>query len=83
MSRLFVIVCALLSVFISISGFVTARRPVDLVFQVMFLPVTGFLVNAVFTDPRMYLADRKVPLVVTTALFVILIGWGLIRIFGL
>jgi len=83
MSRVFTIFCALLATFITVSGIVSYKKPEDLLLQFIFLPVTVYLIVASFRHSPLYLKDKKIVLTVTTALFVSLIGWGLIRILQL
>lgn len=80
MKKLFVILCALLATLVSISGFVVAKQPRDYIFQLVFLPVTVYLVYSVFQPVEVSLSDKKTAVMIVTAGFVILVSLGVLRI---
>lgn len=80
MNKLFVIICALLAGFVSISGIAAARTPRDYIFQLVFLPVTSYLAYSVFKPTEVAFSDKKTAIAVVTAGFVILVGLGVLRI---
>lgn len=86
--KLFLAYCTLLALFISLSGFVSAKETQDLLLQSAFLPVTLFLVYSFFKSfsnpgkneinptPPSSKESRKTVIIITTIFFILIVVGG-------
>ena len=83
MKRLFTALCALMAIFLSISGWASVQSLDGAIFQIIFMPVTLYLSVAAISPPEISFSQKKTAVTVSTMLFVVLAGLTLLRIFNL
>lgn len=73
-NRLFLYFCTLLSVLVSLSGFLSIKTINDLPFHLLFLPITLYLVITSFKSPsHLFIPSHKKSLAFFLSVFVILL----------
>lgn len=75
-AKILLIYCFLMSVFVTISGFISARTTSDYLFQLIFLPVTlYFVVRTVrMKNLDIDLTEKQPELIISIVLLVILLA---------
>lgn len=86
-STLLLYYCTLIALFLSVSGFLTARTTESLIFQVMFLPITLYFLIGVFRNLKsktldVILSGRSTAIAVFIIIFTILLALAAKNILG-
>jgi len=79
MNKIFTYICTLLAVFITISGLLSLKSLAELPFQLIFLPITIYLIIASFNHSADH-SSSKTPIVIFGLIFILIFGYKLSQI---